>query len=109
MSENTLFRDVVDNPATRVAMGVSTLGLSEVYRLGSNTVNRQVSAKKAQESLENQRRTQLEAEATARAAARRRAETTGQRAGISTRRTGFLTNLGFGGSSGRGRGTLFGN
>ena len=66
-------------------------------------------ALKAQRKLEEERRAQLAQEAENRAAAKRKAETAGQRAGASTRST-FLGGLGFGvPTPAASRGNLFGN
>lgn len=114
MSENTLFRKVVDSDAFRVVQGVATGGASELLRRGAYAgyakAKAPQKARRAQEDLEFQRREELNAQSAARASARKRAETAGQRAGRGSTRSQFTSDLGMGtASSGSGRGRLFGN
>lgn len=104
-------------------MSASTIGAAAGFALGGpigaylgftagvqkENLDEAKGARRAQEDLENQRRTDLANQAAAREAAAERAKTSGQRAGV---RTSFMSGFGFGSGNttkGIGKGTLFGN
>ena len=95
------------NPVT----GPVYLGKKLIYDPIEQNRENSERARKAQEKLEAQRRAQLAAEGADREAARKRAETAGQRVGASTR-DAFLGAAGAGSGNtpfGPGTGFLFGN
>lgn len=101
----------VPNVLPRAGLAFATFGASEALKLGADEMAEPArAAKRAQQQLEEQRRAQLASEAADREAARKRAETTGQRVGL-----GRAAALGqFGAGSGKptfglGAGSLFGN
>lgn len=102
----------VPNIVPRALIGVATGGTSELLKLGADEMAAPArEARAAARKLEEQRRAQLAREAADREAARKRAETAGQRVGLSSR-TALLQAGGAGSGDtqfGPGAGTLFGN
>ena len=102
----------VPNVVPRALLGVSTFGLSELVKSGNDAIAEPGrAAKRAQDKLEEQRRATLAREAADRAAAKKRAETAGQRAGLGSRAL-LVGQVGAGSGDtafGSGPGTLFGN
>lgn len=94
------------NPKT-IAIGVATGGLGYFQAKQLEDVKK---ARRSQQTLEDQRRKELEDEAAARSAAAERAKTSGQRVGARTRVTGGSYGFGSGNTrDGLGSGLLFGN
>lgn len=94
--------------STAILIGAAVAAGTTSY-FGKAQMDAAKDAKNAQQNLENDRKRQLAAEASARQAAAEKAATSGQRAGT---RTSFTQSLGFGSGNtaqGAGAGTLFGN
>lgn len=103
----------MDSAVKALAVVNPTQGIPAlVGKMTSDNIGDARAARRAQEKLEAQRRAQLAQEAADREAAKKRAETAGQRVGLGSARTMLVGTPGSGSGNtpfGNGGATLFGN